>query len=129
MWLSDSRVASCVIETLRYGQDGLRLYELLAWVIMPNHVHILIEPKVSLGRIMKSVKGFSARKCNEILGRTGQFWLDESYDRWARSRDERAHIIDYIEFNPVSAGFVNRPEDWRWSSKSTGLEACATEAK
>jgi putative DNA methylase len=126
-WLADTRVAKSVADTLQYGQHALRLYELLAWVIMPNHVHILIEPKVPLGQIMKSLKGFSARKANEILGRRGSFWQDESYDHWARSRDERARIIDYIERNPVSAGFVTRPEDWHWSSGSTGLEACATE--
>jgi putative DNA methylase len=127
MWLSDSRVAQCVADTLRYGQDQLKLYELLAWVIMPNHVHILIEPKAPLARITKSIKNFSAKKANELLGHAGAFWQDESYDRWARSRDERARIIDYIELNPVSAGFVSRPEDWQWSSGSTGREACATE--
>jgi REP element-mobilizing transposase RayT len=126
MGLADTRVAECVVDTLRYGQDQLNLYELLAWVIMPNHVHILIEPKATLPRIMNSVKNFSARKANEILGRAAPFWQDEFYDHWARTRDEVARIIDYIEFNPVSAGFASRPEDWRWSSGSAGQEPRAT---
>jgi putative DNA methylase len=119
-WLSDSRVAQCVSDTLEYGQDRLELYQLLAWVIMPNHVHILIEPKAALPDIMRRIKTFSARECNQILGRTGTFWRDEFYDHWARNRDERARITDYIDMNPVSAGFVNHPEDWCWSSRSAG---------
>jgi REP element-mobilizing transposase RayT len=125
-WLSDSRVARCVIETLRYGQHSLGLYELLAWVIMPNHVHVLIEPKAQLPRIMLSIKNYSAKRANQILGRKGPFWREEFWDHWARSRDERTRIIDYIELNPVTAGFVNRPEDWPWSSGSAGQEPRAT---
>src|SRR5215813_1002217 len=78
-WLSDTRVAQCVADALQYGQDKLRIYQLLAWCIMPNHVHILIEPKAPLSQIMKSVKGFSGRRANAILGLRGPFWQDESY--------------------------------------------------
>jgi REP element-mobilizing transposase RayT len=125
MWLSDSRVAERVVKTLEYCQDRLESYQLLAWVIMPNHVHILIEPKTALPDSMRSVKTFSGRVCNQILGRSGPFWRHEFYDHWARNRDERARITDYIEMNPVSAGFVNRPEDWRWSSRSAGRRPAA----
>jgi putative transposase len=125
-WLSDTRVASSMEATLLFGAEHLKLYSLLAWVIMPNHVHILIDPNVTLARITQSLKNFSARKSNEILGHTGQFWQRESYDHWARNSDEAARITDYIESNPVSAGFVNRPEDWRWSSKWAGQEAYPT---
>ena len=125
-WLADTRVAQCVADTLQYAQDQLHLYNLLAWVIMPNHVHILIDPKVPLPRIMQSVKNFSAKTSNQLLGRSGPFWQDESYDNWARNANEIGRIMDYIELNPVSAGLVNRPEEWRWSSARTGREACAT---
>jgi type I restriction enzyme R subunit/putative DNA methylase len=90
---------------------------LIAWVIMANHVHVLITPNQSLAWITKTLKGFSARRANEILGRPGQpFWQDESYDHWARNRLESERIQRYIEGNPVAAGLVARPELWRWSS-------------
>jgi REP element-mobilizing transposase RayT len=67
----------------------LGLYELRAWVLMVNHVHILIYPEAKLSRITKSIKNFSARKANSILGLTGQeFWQDESYDHWVRGPEE-----------------------------------------
>jgi putative transposase len=115
-WLQDGRVAQAVVDTLKYGEQHLHLYELQAWVLMANHVHILINPSAELPKITKSIKNFSARRANEILGLTGPFWQDESFDRWVRSPEERDRIADYIETNPVSAGLVSRVEDWRWSS-------------
>ena len=85
-WLQDDpRVAQAVVETLRFGQDELKLYALAAWVIMANHVHILISPEAPVARIMKSIKNYSALRANEILGRRGEaFWQRESYDHWVR---------------------------------------------
>lgn len=116
-WLQDERVAKCVADALTYGPQELGLYELRAWVLMINHVHILIYPKCDLSKITKSIKNFSARQANAILGRTGQpFWQDESYDHWVRNRTELEKIVRYIEANPVPVGLVNRVEEWRWSS-------------
>jgi putative transposase len=117
LWLKDKRVAQCVVDALEYGERELRLYELQAWVLMANHVHILIYPKVNLSRITKSIKNLSARRANAILVRTGHpFWQDESYDHWVRGAEEEVTIVRYIEDNPVVAGMVGRAEDWRWSS-------------
>jgi REP element-mobilizing transposase RayT len=122
-WLQDQRVAQCVADTLQYGEKQLGLYELLAWVLMVNHVHILIDPKAERQRITRSIKSFSARRANAILGRTGQpFWKEESYDRWARGPKEMGKIVQYIEQNPVTAGLVERAEDWRWSSACVAPE-------
>jgi putative transposase len=75
---------------LQFGHGQLGLYELRAWVLMINHVHILIYPQTSLPRITKAVKNFSARKANILLGRTGQpFWQDEFYDHWMRNPKDR----------------------------------------
>ena len=116
-WLKDDRIAQCVIDTFRYGEKQLGLYELRSWVLMSNHVHILLYPKIELAKITKTIKGFSARRANAILDRRGQpFWQDESYDHWVRDRVELEKVVRYIEGNPVSAGLVNRPEDWPWSS-------------
>jgi REP element-mobilizing transposase RayT len=115
-WLADERAARCVMGALHYGERELHLYRLRAWVLMSNHIHILIYPEADLSRITKAIKNFSARGANTILGRTGQpFWQDESYDRWVRTPDELEKIVRYIEGNPV-AGMVPRVQDWRWSS-------------
>ena len=104
-WLQDERVATVVVAALHYGALQLGLYELRAWVLMANHVHILIDPHAPISRITKAVKNFSARQANAILGRTGQpFWQDESYDHWARGPEEAEKIVRYIEENPVTAG-------------------------
>jgi putative transposase len=67
--------------------------------------------------MLHSLKGFSARQANKLLGLTGQpFWQSESYDHWVRNPQEFDKIRRYIENNPVSAGLVARPEDYRWSS-------------
>jgi putative transposase len=89
---------------------------------MPNHVHLLITPKISVSRITNGIKGATSHKANGILGRQNQhFWQDESFDRWVRSTQEFSKIRLYIEANPVSAGLVAAPQDWPWSScaKST----------
>jgi putative transposase len=116
-WLQDERVAQRVVDALLYGERQLGLYRMRAWVLMVNHVHILIYPEVGLSRITKAIKNYSARQANAILGRTGQpFWQDESYDHWVRGPDESERIVHYIEGNPVTAGLVNRVEAWPWSS-------------
>ena len=84
---------------------------------MPNHVHVLLTPNVSLAKLMKSLKTFSSRRANAILGLTGQpFWAEESYDRLVRNRAEFERIRIYIEMNPVQAGIVSAPEEYMWSS-------------
>ncbi len=140
-WLKDERVAQLVVDALFY-HDG-NLYTLLAFVVMPNHVHVVLRPLeekgaerveehesvansdsngdtpryVPLRRITQSLKGYTAREANRLLGRTGQtFWQDESYDHWIRDEAELGRIVTYIEWDPVKSGLVTKPEEWRWSS-------------
>jgi putative transposase len=116
-WLKQAPVAELVTETIRFGEQGRELYELVAFVVMPNHVHILIHPRVPAPKITQFVKGVSAKGANELLGRKGQrFWQDESFDRWVRSHDERSKIIRYIELNPVRANLAAEPQLFRYSS-------------
>jgi type I restriction enzyme R subunit/putative DNA methylase len=106
-------------------------YELGAYVVMPNHVHLLVRPLVSPDRLLRSLKGSTARAANLLLGRTGEpFWQKESYDHWVRDHAEFLRIRGYIEANPVKAGLVSRPEDFPWSSASieTSLDAARTSA-
>jgi REP element-mobilizing transposase RayT len=124
-YLKNPVIARVVASAIKYGADPLHLYDLHAWVVMSNHVHMLIEPRAELRRITESIKRYSAREANKILDRTGQpFWQIESYDHWVRTCQEFDNIVRYIEFNPVKAGLVANPEEYPWSS--AGSEACVT---
>jgi putative transposase len=103
LWLRDENVARCVADALRFGDGQLGFYDLRAWVVMANHVHILIYPTTALSRITKAIKNFTARQANALLGRTGRpFWQDESYDHWVRSSVEANEIVRYVEANPLA---------------------------
>jgi type I restriction enzyme R subunit/putative DNA methylase len=118
MYLAQESFAGIVVASLRRGAL-LGHYELGAYVIMSNHGHVLLLPRVSPSRLLQSLKGATARESNRILGRTGEtFWQAESYDHWVRDETERQRIVAYIENNPVKAGLVKRAEDHRWSSAS-----------
>jgi REP element-mobilizing transposase RayT len=116
LWLSDSRIATLVQNAIVYGADSGK-YDLYAWCIMPNHVHVVFRPHGQLSKTTQWLKGRTARMANDILCRRGQpFWQEESFDRWMRDRAELLDTIAYVESNPVDAGLVSAPEDWRYSS-------------
>jgi REP element-mobilizing transposase RayT len=93
-------------------------YRLTAWVVMPNHAHMLLTPSAGheLSDILHSLKSYTANEANKILRRKGQFWQPESFDRWIRDADHFAKVIAYIENNPVKARLCEKPEDWPFSS-------------
>jgi len=98
---------------------------------MANHVHLLIRPVIAPHRLLKSLKGATAREANRLLGRTGQpFWQKESYDHWVRNEIELGRIRRYIENNPVKAGIVRDAREYPWSSAGveTSLDAARTSA-
>lgn len=116
LWLRDPRIARHVEDAVGRGEE-LGHYQLDSYVVMPNHVHVLLWPWVPLARITGGIKGVSAHAANATLGRVGMhFWEDESFDHWVRNQAELDRIRAYIEGNPVTAGLVKRPEDWPWSS-------------
>lgn len=108
-------------------------YDLHAYCIMPNHVHILIDTKqqleqinndfiadipegyVQLDKIMQLIKGSIARYANLALGRTGKFWQRDSYDHYIRNEKEWQNILAYILNNPVKAGLVKDWENWPYT--------------
>ena len=117
LYLSLPEIAETVLGALHDGQHKLQRYELHAFVVMPNHVHLLVTPKVVANRWLGPLKGFTAHQANEWLGRHGQaFWQDESYDHLVRSDAEFERIRAYIEENPVSAGLVAEASNFPWSS-------------
>ena len=80
------------------AEDGRHIYPLRAWVIMPNHVSVLLRPETSLPVITRWLKGSTARHANLILGRTGLvFWQDESFDHRVRDEVELERIVRYVE--------------------------------
>jgi len=117
VYLRRPEIAQIVLNALRYGQEKMGLYERHAWVVMPNHVHLLITPFAEPSIITQSLKRFTARAANRFLGLTGQpFWQDESYDRLVRNQDEFRRIIAYIQANPVRAGLATDAASFLWSS-------------
>ena len=92
-------VAQIVVDALRYN-DGKK-YVLHAFSVMPNHVHILIEPlaNITLSEIMQTLKSYTAHAINKTLGTTGELWQAESFDRMIRSEEHYRNVIEYIKKN------------------------------
>jgi putative DNA methylase len=107
-WLRDPRVAE-VVENALLHFDGDR-YDLHAWCVMPNHVHVLVTPLHgnSLSSLVHSWKSFTAKEANRLLGRAGAFWLEEYFDRAIRDENHFRRALEYIENNPVKAGLCER---------------------
>ena len=127
-WLRDDGIAEKVAENL-YRPDG-DLYRLDAFSIMSNHVHTIFKPLVdesvlheilrtgdyedqipALAKIMQAIKGRSARECNLLLSRTGQFWEHESFDHVIRA-GKVEKTVRYVLDNPVTADIVRRWQDY-----------------
>lgn len=115
-FLRRHEIATIVKDTLEKF-DGER-YRLNAWVIMPNHAHVMLRPNEGekLEKIMHSIKSFTASEANKVLRRRGPFWMREAFDRYIRDSGHFRRVLRYIENNPVKAGLCERPEDWEFSS-------------
>ena len=135
-WLADPRVAAIVRSNLYHHHGGK--YHLMAYCVMPNHVHLVLQPILQdgdagasapmepigeredsvspLSKIMHSLKSYTAHEANALLRRSGGFWQRESYDHWIRDEDELERIVSYIQANPVTAALVERPQDWFFCS-------------
>ena len=111
-----SKVA-CIVEDAFLHFDGRR-YKLLEWVVMPNHVHVLVEtdPENQLSAIVHTWKSFTAKEANKILGSSAHFWQPDYFDRFIRNDAHFANAVRYIHQNPVKAKLVERPEDWPFGS-------------
>ena len=115
MHLNDPRAAKIVEDSILFR--ARERYDLFAWCVMSNHVHVLFTPRWVQRESTKGIKGFTAYEINGLQGVRGRvFWQDESYDHWSRDETEMLRIIRYIENNPVADHLCPRPEDWPWSS-------------
>lgn len=97
-------------------------YQLLAWCIMPNHVHVMIREVEThpLGKVVQGWKGGSAIEINRQLGRSGRLWNLDFHDRFIRDESHYHRCLNYIHRNPVKAGLCEDPEDWSFSSIGSG---------
>jgi type I restriction enzyme R subunit/putative DNA methylase len=128
--LRHAEAAACVQNALlRF--DGDR-YRILAWVIMPNHVHVLMDPEEPISRTIQGWKSYTAHwllKHNERLGlgipNPHHVWMREYWDRFIRDDDHLRATIDYIHRNPVKARLCRDPGDWPWSSAGFSPESAA----
>jgi REP element-mobilizing transposase RayT len=102
-----------------------RRYRMLAWCVMPNHVHVLFECLEGwpLAELVHSWKSFTANKANKMLQRRGEFWQRDYLDRYIRNAEHYNQAISYIESNPVKASLVVKACDWPWSSAKFRLGA------
>jgi REP element-mobilizing transposase RayT len=110
--LADPHIAQVMVETLQFFRDR---YELFAWCVMPNHVHVVMQVRgeQSLARILHSWKSYTAKRANEILGRQGTFWQREYFDRIVRDEEDLRGTIEYVVKNPEKAGLRDWPWVWR----------------
>ena len=92
-------------------------YELRAWVIMPNHVHVLFKVgAVSMAEIVGAWKKHTGRLANKLIGKRGAFWAEDYFDTYMRDTEHERKTVRYIENNPTNAKLVLDPKDWPWSS-------------
>ena len=99
-----------------------RKVHLHAFVVMPDHVHMLFTPLLnaqgeaySLAEIMNGIKGASSHSVNKLLDRKGALWEPESFDRMLRSDTDFEFRLIYIIQNPIAAGLADGPDDYRWA--------------
>ena len=95
---------------------------------------VLIEVKEgwTLSTIMHGWRSYTAHQANKILGRTGDFWMDEYFDRYIRDEKHLDTVINYIDNNPVKAGLIEEGQFWPWSSlglQSARLQEDSTTSK
>lgn len=114
--MNASIVEDCILH------DHGRRYALAAWCITPNHVHVVIEQFAGhdLSTIVQTWKSVTAHAINQREERRGPLWQREYFDRFMRNEEQFANTVAYVENNPVAAGLVARPEDWRFSSAWAG---------
>jgi len=96
---------------------GAPRYELRAWVVMPNHVHVLFKVgSVSMSETVGAWKKHTGRLANKLLGKQDAFWAEDYFDVFMRDAEHEQKTIRYIENNPTKAKLVLDPKDWPWSS-------------
>lgn len=114
-WLRQAPIAGIAEGALRHFDH--QRYDLLAWVIMPNHVHVLVHTRQTpLPKVIQSWKSYIAREANIVLRRQGAFWERDYWDTYMRDEAQVIKSRSYVDQNPVKAGLVRDATAWGWSS-------------
>jgi len=112
----ESKAADIVLEAILFGRRQ-QWYYLLSFVIMPDHMHLIIIPRdKNISQCMKSIKGFSARRINSVFDRRGSIWQNGFFDYILDNEEKVLSRMRYIENNPVRKGIATRPERYHYSS-------------
>lgn len=135
IFLSDD-AKDIVLQTIKFHAGNK--YELYACAVMNTHVHVVLQPlraqagtpvpqvdispMYSLAQIMHSIKSYSSKRIKPVLDIDESVWLDENYDRIIRNNEEYNETMNYIRYNPVKAGLVDKPEEYRWLYVKEGHE-------
>ena len=106
--------------------DGKK-YRLIAWCIMPNHVHVLIEPLISLSKILQSWKSYTGKWAVANGFSIGsplshKFWMPGYWDRYIRGEKHFKAVVEYIHNNPTKAKLCRHATNWQWSSAKAFIE-------
>lgn len=115
-------VAEAVVQTIvAYRDRGLFL--LHEFVVMPDHVHVLLTPsaEASLEKIVGMIKGGSSHAIHKAREHKMEIWQEGFHDWTVRDAHDWSSKVAYIRMNPVRAGLVSRPQDWRHSSASGSM--------
>nr|WP_237140761.1 MULTISPECIES: transposase [Pseudomonas] len=108
----DFALGRLVVEQFRFAQDK-KWAKSLAWVVMPDHFHWLIElQQGSLNELMQKTKSLSARAVNLSTGRQGSLWQQGYHDRALRREEDLVKLARYVVANPLRAGLVTRLGDY-----------------
>jgi REP element-mobilizing transposase RayT len=133
-WLSQNAFANIIADSIMYRNN--KEYDLYCFCIMSNHVHLVFKmyelveydkaifnQPTPLTKVLKELKRYTANEANKILGRRGQFWQHESYDRVIRNNKELERTIRYTLNNPVKAGLIKHWQDWEFSYCKTEFKS------
>ena len=114
-YLRRPEIAQLVENNLR--QFSGDRYELCAWVVMPNHIHVLFKVgTVPMAKIVGAWKKHTGRLANKLLGKQGAFWAEDYFDVFMRDAEHERKTVRYIENNPTKAKLVLDAKEWLWSS-------------
>ena len=124
--LQNPQLARAVLDVLE--DQHAKRYKLIAWCILPNQLHVLIEPCFPMGRIIQDWRVLTTRWAlqhnRELnLGLKGKkLWLKRCQDRYIPDSKQLGKAVEELHLSPVTAGLCDKPEQWRWSSAYVGKQ-------
>jgi putative transposase len=122
-FFANKRSAQILLDCIdNFRKEGR--YLLLAFVIMPDHLHIMLKPngKENISKIMHSIKRGSSRLINQMWSRKGPIWQRSFYERIIRDEKEFWEKVNYVYNNSLRAGLAESPEDYPYSSANPEIE-------